>query len=55
MRALFYITSLVAVLGLAIWAYQENYRTQASLREVERLSAEIADLRETLSVLKLWR
>jgi len=51
MRALFYITSLLAVLGLAIWAYQENYRTQASLREVERLSAEIADLRETLSVL----
>ena len=32
-RALFYITSLLAVLGLAIWAYQENYRTQASLRE----------------------
>lgn len=51
MRALFYVTSLLAVLGLAIWAYQENYRTQASLREVERLSAEIADLRETLAVL----
>jgi len=52
MRAVFYITSILAVLGLAIWAYRENYRTQASLREVEALSAEIADLRETLSVLK---
>ena len=52
MRALFYVTSLMAVLGLAIWAYQENYRTQASLRDVERLSAEIASLRETLAVLK---
>ncbi|MDJ1008049.1 MAG: cell division protein FtsL [Paracoccaceae bacterium] len=51
MRALFYISSLLAVLGLAIWAYQENYRTQASLKEVERLSAEIAELRETLAVL----
>lgn len=51
MRALFYITSLLGVLGLAIWAYQENYRTQASLREVERLSSEIADLRSTLAVL----
>ena len=51
MRALFYITSLLGVMGLAIWAYQENYRTQASLREVERLSVEIGDLRETLAVL----
>ncbi|MEL7026587.1 MAG: cell division protein FtsL [Pseudomonadota bacterium] len=51
MRALFYITSLLGVMGLAIWAYQENYRTQASLRDVERLSAEIADLRGTLAVL----
>lgn len=51
MRALFYITSLLGVMGLAIWAYQENYRTQASLREVERLSVEIGDLRQTLSVL----
>ena len=49
MRALFYITSLLAVMGLAVWAYQENYRTQASLREVERLSEEIGDLRETLA------
>lgn len=51
MKALFYITSLLAVLGLAIWAYRENYRTQASLREVSKLSAEIANLRSTLAVL----
>ncbi|MEM9709073.1 MAG: cell division protein FtsL [Pseudomonadota bacterium] len=52
MRAFFYVTSLLAVMGLAIWAYRENYRTQEAIREVEATSAEIASLRETLNVLK---
>jgi hypothetical protein len=52
MRSIFFIVIALAVVGLATWAYQENYRTQASLREVERLNTEIADLRETLSVLR---
>lgn len=52
MRSIFFIAVALAVVGLATWAYQENYRTQASLREVERLNAEIADLRETLGVLR---
>ena len=52
MRSIFFIAVALAVVGLATWAYQENYRTQASLREVERLNREIADLRETLGVLR---
>lgn len=52
MRSLFFILSAVAVMGLAYWAYQENYRTQAALREVAKLQSEIGQLRETLSVLR---
>ena len=52
MRSIFFILVALAVVGMATWAYQENYRTQASLREVERVNAEIAGLRETLSVLR---
>jgi hypothetical protein len=52
MRSIFFIAVALAVVGMATWAYQENYRTQASLREVDRVNAEIAGLRETLSVLR---
>jgi hypothetical protein len=52
MRSVFFIAVALCVVGLATWAYQENYRTQDALREVDRLNAEIADLRETLGVLR---
>ncbi len=52
MRSFFFILVGLAVVGLATWAYQENYRTQASLKDVERLNAEIADLRERLGMLR---
>ena len=41
-----------AVMGLAVWAYRQNYETQAKLREVRELRAEIADLRERAAVLR---
>lgn len=37
---------------LAVWAYRQNYETQASLREVKELRSEIADLRERASILR---
>jgi len=50
MRSLVLI-ALLGVMGLAFWAYQENYRTQAAAQEAERLSREIGALRERLSLL----
>ncbi|MFT6104513.1 MAG: hypothetical protein ACJA1E_000935, partial [Paracoccaceae bacterium] len=47
MRGLFYVLSAMAVMGLAYWAYQENYRTQAVLGDVRSLEADIGHLRET--------
>jgi hypothetical protein len=46
------LLSLLAVMGLAFWAYQENYRTQAAAREAERLAAEIGALRDRLALLR---
>lgn len=52
MRSLILVLSAFAVMGLAFWAYRENYRTQGELAEVRRLQAEIGDLRESLAVLR---
>jgi hypothetical protein len=45
------LLALLAVMGLAYWAYQENYRTQAAAREAQQLSREIGGLRERLGLL----
>ncbi|MCB6178618.1 cell division protein FtsL [Rhodobacter sp. Har01] len=50
MRSVLYVVAFLAVIALGFWAYRENYATQAALREVRGLQAEIADLREALSV-----
>lgn len=50
MRALAYMLTFLAVIGLGFWAYSENYETQQALKDVARLNAEIADLREALSI-----
>lgn len=52
MRGLLITLSAAFVMLLAVWAYHQNYRTQASLREVKALRAEIADLRERAGVLR---
>lgn len=41
----------MAVMTLAWWAYQENYRTRAAIAERAAVRAEIADLRRTLTLL----
>lgn len=52
MRPLLYVLSALAVMGLAFWAYHENYKTQQALRDVEQLQHEIGGLREELGVLR---
>lgn len=41
MRGFLYVLSTLGVIGLAFWAYQENYKTQAALREVRSLNGQI--------------
>ncbi len=52
MRSLISVLSAFFVMGLAYWAYQENYRTQEVLKEVRSLQREIGNNREKLGVLR---
>ena len=48
MKGLIYVGLALAVMGLGFWAYRENYATQASLREVREVRAEIAAMQARL-------
>lgn len=52
MRSIFSIISGLFVMGLAYWAYHENYETQASLKDVRILHREIGAAHERLNVLE---
>lgn len=52
MRSILYILSGLMVMGLAYWAYHENYETQASLRDVRSLHRQIGAAHERLNVLE---
>ena len=52
MRAVLYILTSLAVVGLAFWAYRENYSTQRALSETTRLHTEIGETRARLAVLR---
>lgn len=52
MKSVLYFLTACVVMGLAVWAYRQNYETQAELRDVKALRAEIADLRERAGVLR---
>lgn len=51
MRAILYVLSVALVMGLAFWAYHQNYRTKQALGELEALRDEIARLSAELEVL----
>jgi len=51
MRGLFYVLTALVVMGLAFWAYRENYSTQHAIDEVEQLNRDIGALREQLAML----
>ena len=52
MRGLFYVLAALAVMGLAFWAYQENYKTQSAIADVRDLHAQIGSAHERLSMLR---
>jgi hypothetical protein len=52
LKSFLFIMSALAVMGLAFWAYNENYKTQAALTEVENLQKQIGQLLETRAVLR---
>ncbi len=50
MRSFFYVLTSLAIMALAVWAYNENHKTQQSKAEVAELRREIRSLREAISV-----
>ncbi len=52
MRSILYTFAAFAIIGLAYWAYNENYATQEALRRVDKLQREIGQTQEKLSVLR---
>lgn len=52
MKSVFFVLTACIVIALAVWAYRQNYETQARLREVKELREEIVDLRERAGVLR---
>lgn len=50
MRSLFYVLTSLAIMALAVWAYNENHKTQQSRAEVTELRREIRSLREAIGV-----
>ncbi len=50
MRPVIFILSALSLIGLAFWAYRENYATQRTMRTVTLLQNEIADLRDALQL-----
>ncbi len=52
MRPVLYLLSFIAVLGLAFWAYRENYATQHQLKQMAAVQDEIASLRDEIAMQK---
>ena len=52
MRSLGVILGALAVIGLAFWAYQENYRTQEAQARAEDLQRQISLKRQRLRMLR---
>ncbi|MCV2881320.1 cell division protein FtsL [Actibacterium sp. XHP0104] len=52
MRGLFYVLGAIAVMGLAFWAYRENYAARQAIEQTEALNREIGDMRATRAMLR---
>jgi len=51
MRSVFYILCSALVIGLAYWAYNENYKTQSAMRELRKIERQISVQKEAIGVL----
>ena len=52
MRNLFFVVTTICVIGLAFWAYRENYATQAALEQAEDTRADIRAAHARLAMLR---
>ncbi|AGT09618.1 cell division protein FtsL [Paracoccus aminophilus] len=52
MRSILYLTTALVVMGLAFWAYRENYRTQDAIRKMEAIQYQIGGLRQDIGTLR---
>ncbi len=52
MKSILYVLTALSVFGLALWAYQENYRTQQVLKETRSLQTQIGAAQARLAVLR---
>jgi len=52
MRGLFYVFSALAVMGLAVWAYRENFETKQAIHASEQLQRQIGRARAELAMLR---
>ncbi len=52
MRGFLYVLAALGVMGMAFWAYQENYKTQAAIKDVRDLHAQIGAAHERLGMLR---
>lgn len=51
MRGVLYVLSAMIVIGLAFWAYRENYQTQEAQARSVQLQEQISEARQRLRVL----
>ncbi|WP_458790062.1 cell division protein FtsL [Yoonia sp. MH D7] len=52
MRSFLYVLAGLAVMALAFWSYQENYKTRDAISDVRRLHAQIGSNYERLGMLR---
>ncbi|MGR3714774.1 MAG: cell division protein FtsL [Shimia sp.] len=52
MRTVMFILTVVGVIAVSVWAYQENYSTQRMIGDTERLERQIGAAQARLAVLR---